>query len=601
MKRRLRLLIVTVLVVVPATAAVAKSFWIANADVTVVVNDDGSLQVTEWLTFDFSGDFSGAYRDIRLRPGEAITVVSVGDAGGTYQAGGCTELGCFSPAGTYGVEQHRDFVRVVWHHDSHNEKRTFKLVYQMVGLATVYDDVVDVNIRVWGDQWAVGLDRLAVGMEIPDGAQGGDVLVWGHPLGVNGSTALGDDGISPSLEASGIPSEQWVELRVVFPSTLLSSSGGATVIPGDGLQGILDEEARFAEDADAAAAAQTTGLIAGAVAAIVIVFGIGGLVFWYYGKEPRIDYDQEYEHEPPTDLTPAEVGALLSQGAVTEKEFTATLFDLIRLGAISASPSQVERVTWGGFKTETITDLVLDLTDKTTGFRNFEQSVLTVMRRVLELGPRPLHEFKEGIREDATSNAETYQTFRDRVLTAVNNGGLLNNRGQGVALLIGLGLIGLIVASFFLVPRALGNRAGGATIAVLVLVGMVVGSIVLFVFLAFRRVRTKRTPAGALEAARWVAFRRYLQDFSRLEEAPVISLDLWDRYLVYAITFGLAEEVLEHARLHAPPELESNSSLYWFGHYGYSGGHTENAFAGLQSALSGAFTPPSSGGGGGAW
>ncbi len=40
-KRFSKLAIVTVLVVVPATAAVAKSFWIANADVTVVVNDDG--------------------------------------------------------------------------------------------------------------------------------------------------------------------------------------------------------------------------------------------------------------------------------------------------------------------------------------------------------------------------------------------------------------------------------------------------------------------------------------------------------------------------------------------------------------------------------
>ena len=92
-------------------------------------------------------------------------------------------------------------------------------------------------------------------------------------------------------------------------------------------------------------------------------------------KEPRVDYDQEYEHEPPSDMAPAEVGALLSQGAVTEKEFTATLFDLIRKGAIEATPSQVERVTWRGFKTETITDLVLGLTEKDTGFRNFEQSV----------------------------------------------------------------------------------------------------------------------------------------------------------------------------------------------------------------------------------
>ena len=104
---------------------------------------------------------------------------------------------------------------------------------------------------------------------------------------------------------------------------------------------------------------------------------------------------------------------------------------------------------------------------------------------------------------------------------------------------------------------------------------------------------------GALEAARWEAFKRYLADFSRLDDAPVISLQLWDRFLIYAITFGIAQEVLEQARLHAPPELETQSSIYWFGHHGFSGGHTENAFVGLESALNGAFTPPSSGGSGG--
>ncbi len=111
--------------------------------------------------------------------------------------------------------------------------------------------------------------------------------------------------------------------------------------------------------------------------------------------------------------------------------------------------------------------------------------------------------------------------------------------------------------------------------------------------------RTKRTKDGALEAERWIAFRRYLRDFSRLEEAPAISLALWEKFLVYGITLGVAEQVLEQARLHAPVELEQTSSLFWYGNNGYGGGPTQNAFVGLESALSGAFTPPSSGSGGG--
>ena len=101
-----------------------------------------------------------------------------------------------------------------------------------------------------------------------------------------------------------------------------------------------------------------------------------------------------------------------------------------------------------------------------------------------------------------------------------------------------------------------------------------------------------------MEAARWQAFRRYLADFSRLQEAPAISLKLWEEFLVYAVALGVAEDVLEAARLHAPPTLEETSSLYWYSGHGY-GGHSANAFAGIEQALTGAFAHPGSSGGGG--
>jgi uncharacterized membrane protein len=599
LSRLARLALILLLVVGPATAAFAKSFWLSNADIEVVVNGDGSLSVTEILRFDFSGDFSGAYRDIPLEPGQQVTSISVSDETVFYTTGGCTELGCTSPAGTFGVAEFNDLVRIVWHHDSLDETRDFTISYVMTGLTTVYDDVVDVNLKVWGDQSAVGLDRLDATVDLPGAPIAGEVYVWGHPFGVDGITSLGDDEVSPSLQASNIPAEQWVEIRVVFPREELSATNGATVVPGDGLPTILAEEEAFNENAEQAARAGRTGLIWGSVFALLTAIGLGGFVYFRYGREPRVDYDRQYEQEPPSDLTPAEVGALISQGSVTEKEFTATMFDLIRRGVIGASPTQVERSTWGGLRTETITDLVLSVPEKESQLRNFEQSLINVVGRVLELGPRPLHEFREAIRDDAAANAKSYQDFRDQALGGVRRSGLLDDAGHGVAWAVRLVMAAAVIGSFFLLPRLLAKVPGGDVIAVLISIGLVVGTIMLFILLSFRRIRNRRSKEGALESARWEAFRRYLSDFSRLEEAPPISLELWDRFLVYAIVFGVAAEVLAQARLHAPPELETASSIYWFGSYGYSGGHSENAFAGIQSALSGAFTPPSSSGGGG--
>ncbi|MGB7860828.1 MAG: DUF2207 domain-containing protein, partial [Acidimicrobiia bacterium] len=78
----IRLLAVACLVALPALPVLAKSFTMAGADVTLVVNHDGSVDVTEFLTYSFDGSFSGAYRDIDLRHGESVEVVSVGDENG---------------------------------------------------------------------------------------------------------------------------------------------------------------------------------------------------------------------------------------------------------------------------------------------------------------------------------------------------------------------------------------------------------------------------------------------------------------------------------------------------------------------------------------
>ena len=306
--------------------------------------------------------------------------------------------------------------------------------------------------------------------------------------------------------------------------------------------------------------------------AVGLSAGLGSLVYFRYGKEPAVDYDREYEQEPPTDLKPAEVGALLTQGAVSEKEFTATMFDLIRQGAIKATPSQVERSTWGGLRDETITDLVLELTEKDTGYKDYEQSVLSVVGRVLDEGPRPLHEFRDAIREDASENASSYQSFRGKVLSAIKRAGLLDERGNGVAWFVAIAVGLLVFGAIVFLPGLLERRPGGQTMAIFIVIGMVLGALALYIFLMFRRIRVRRSKEGALEAERWDAFRRYLTDFSRLKEAPPISLELWDRFLIYAIVFGVAEEVLQQARLHAPPELEQTSSIYWFGTYGVLGG-----------------------------
>jgi uncharacterized membrane protein len=338
------LAIVAFVVLAIAAPAWAKSFSLPHADVAIELADDGSVLVTEEITFSFDGSFSGAYRDIPIRGGESIVDVSVSEGGSAYEPGGCVELGCSSPAGTFGTRDLGGRLRVVWHYEAVSEARTFTVSYRFLGLAKAYDDVVDVNLQVWGDEWEVGLARLDATFVHP----GRDVvpLVWGHPSGVAGSTDPNGAGEGvPTLEASKIPAGQFVEFRVVVPRSVLSSTDGATIVPGDGRAEIVAEEEAAAAATEGRARLLAVLIVVAVLMAFLPAAAAAAVVWWRHGREPSVDYDREYEQEPPSDHPPAVIEGLLSQGKVDELGFTATVFDLIRRGVLGAQPVSVERST----------------------------------------------------------------------------------------------------------------------------------------------------------------------------------------------------------------------------------------------------------------
>ena len=111
-----------------------------------------------------------------------------------------------------------------------------------------------------------------------------------------------------------------------------------------------------------------------------------------------------------------------------------------------------------------------------------------------------------------------------------------------------------------------------------------------------RKLWRRRSRDAAVEAERWDAFRRYLQDFPRLQEAPPATLALWERLLVYGIAFGIAERVLQAAHMAMPEAMAQASSLYWISGQGNLGsGATAMSIGDLASGFGSALAPPSSG------
>ncbi len=69
-------------------------------------------------------------------------------------------------------------------------------------------------------------------------------------------------------------------------------------------------------------------------------------------------------------------------------------------------------------------------------------------------------------------------------------------------------------------------------------------------FLVYSLIFTKKTAKGIEHYAKWTAFKNFLNDFGTFELKELPEIALWDRYLVYATIFGLADKVEKAMSVH---------------------------------------------------
>ena len=183
--------------------------------------------------------FHGAYRDIPLRKGESIDRISVAEGGRRYSRGGSTELGSIDRSGHVQLRDEREAGadRLALPAPPANRARS-RSRYRFRGLTVAHDDVVDVNLKVWGDEWTEPLaqpDRDDA--RCPGRSRSGRATASGATRpGCNGDVARAPQ-VGDAPRASNVPGHQFVELRVVFPRRVLTSTAGAKVGRGSGLGG----------------------------------------------------------------------------------------------------------------------------------------------------------------------------------------------------------------------------------------------------------------------------------------------------------------------------------------------------------------------------
>lgn len=409
------------------------------------------------------------------------------------------------------------------------EATTFRLRYEAIGAIQLLSDRQLLDWTVVYPDRTVAAERATVRLRLPPGVDPGSVTIDGQPPRpeADGSIVLHHTG----PVAPGTP---W-RVRLGLPPQATNASLPAW--QRDLTAAVAEMEAQRAAAAAAAARRAQQQLLIGALALFILVGGLVAVALaWYrWGRDAPTPRPAEYLAAPPSDLPPAVVAYLLDE-APSAQGALAALFQLATLGLLSIEPGEPLRLTrnWqeplaagtemarpDGAPITIPPHLVTLFNGLREAIPRGQQTTLdTISRDFRALLPRVYQEMGE----EALHYFEAAPVIaRHRWLVA----------GQWLTLgAMAAGLVLLCLLGGELGPVAL------APAGALALVGLVL--------VLASRWMARRSAAGAEEAARWRAFRRYLLDlkqFGTLGEAQAIL----DQHFAYAVALGVAPVLLREA------------------------------------------------------
>jgi uncharacterized membrane protein len=575
-----------VLLALPGIAQ-ARSLRVVDADVTLRLAKDASVLESERLTVDYSGSYNATYRDIPLGSGQTIDAgsVSVREGDRVYQPGGCTTYGCIDRRGVFGVTSipGGNGVRIVWHPVAADEQRTFVVSYGIDKAVDAYEDVLDVNARVWGDQWDFSLKHLSARLISP-ALDPSDHLyaIWGSPRSVEATTTRGAG--AASLEATDVPSHQFVEMRVTVPRQPGEDVDGAKTHSGPGFPGISAAEQKATDEFNSPwnrfkrYLAHHAELLAGLITALLLL----ALALMLRLTREHPTSAPKYVPEPPDDASPALAYGLANEGEDSSNTVLATLLDLIERGYYDARQATTE-------------DEKLDLAITKTGKRpmakleRYEQDTLDFFDELIGDDTVALSEMKDRIPEHSATWRARWEEMTGS-LDSADEGQLEWDRNLNPLSLLVAGLGGVLVAAICLIQ----NNVEGKWV-----VTAAIGAVgVAIVALCPARRLKRLAPSYRDRSAKWESFARWTDDFPRLEDDPPATLELWKRILIYGTAFGTADRMIKSGRIPEPVVNSADGS--------WSAGYLTGAYIGSSlnasqfgSGFSSQVAPESSSGGGG--
>ncbi len=580
------------------SAHAAKSYRITGVSIDAQLRPDGSMEVKESRTFEFSGSFSYIFRTLSAQGRVTFQDFKVSENGKFY------ELSDSGRPGTYRITSPSGQTEVRWFFDARDESRTFDFHYRVLNAVTPYDDAAVLYYQFLSQEWDRVSRDVRLQVSPPRPISKSQLNEWLHgPLWAE--SRIEEDG-SITAWCARLPSRTYLEIRALYPIEIFPD---AQRLPGSVRNRIMQEEAHWAEESnrmreEAAQRDKTREKRQAQGKWIVIVLSVLGLGFAWrnfrkYGQRPSLPPSVKYVSDVPENIPPALVGYLLSSREIYGGALVSTMMDLACRGFIKLREEHEEKKRlFGGTKTETLYVWELNRVHRQEHAQSLEDYEGDLLRFIFDdlAEGRDSIDLKE-IKKQQTKFTKFFREWKKTVKRHGEERNWFNKESlKGMYYSLAAGIIMMIltgVAAYFVGIWAI--VMGVASVAVFVLC-----------FLT-----PHRTQEGERLARHWKALKRYLQKYHYRSMDKGSLLHRIDEYFVYGVVLGLGEKIFKELAAAIPAE-EYQRYIPWYVYRGTgTGSFSPDAFASAFSTMvvtatssmstaSGTGGGASAGGGGGA-
>lgn len=429
--------------------------------------------------------------------------------------------------GTYGVYTKKTYSNGIdlKVYQPSNRNQAFYIEYIVNDVVVKHDDILEFAWNILGDSYQENIKDLKVRVRLPK--EDSAMRVWAHgPL--NGEiTRLNDKEVELSYDFLGAYNK--VDIRMTFSLPVLSNvTKASNVVAFPHILEIEEEKAEIANQERDKIRFQNNLVNISTIVWVVILGVVVIYVYIKYDKEHKVVLPSPYYRDLPNTYGPEVLEYLLKKN-VSTLGFSSSVLNLIDENVIKLEEISGNKKDYSLIKQEKnlekLTKQEIEVIDLL--FNTIGNGSEVTLNEVKKYGKKA---------SSAEKFMESFHHWENLAKKAGKKEGFYQNLARVKVFPILFSCLGFLLFFFHLVLET-------ESIWMFIVLPITFGTIIYFSLFK------KRSESGAMEYAKWQAFKKFLLDFGRMDEKELPEIVLWNKYLVYATVLGCAKEVEKQMKI----------------------------------------------------